>query len=84
MFTYTHIALYKDILQCLLSASHVCICSGLTAWDWMTYQEAHPCRRPTTLPQQPLITALHLGSGPYEIAPIHVGMPMGAVAVLFR
>lgn len=34
---YTHIH-----TLCLFSVAHMYMCLGLTPWDWLTYQVAHP------------------------------------------
>ena len=39
-FNYHHIHMLN-----LFSVAHLCMCLGLTAWDWIAHQEIRHCRK---------------------------------------
>lgn len=60
----------------------ICICLRMTIWDWINYQEASMEMSDSPfLSSHWLPVTLHLGVGPWEIFPIHVGMLTRVVIV---
>lgn len=80
VYVYTHICTHVyNLLSPLSFACIVCLCPGLTTWDWTAFVEAYPWRRLSPSQQEQTTCSSSSVSRTMWNCPVHGGMSIGIV-----